>query len=347
MHKSARFLALTSAAILALAPAAGAQQCQPPAGQAYELALSSSPGANLKTAAFKTRITVNGQQREVLIDTGSSAINVPAALLQGVTPAVTGVYYSYVSSGRIYKGNWYLVKVTLPTIGATPGLSTDTLAVFGTTDTCSGTLEAPTDCLKLDPSDPLGMMGVSYNPYSLPTQVQGNPTNAFLALPATAANPGYVITASRVWLGIDGRTTGQFGQLPVTADKSGRLSPSGCISYTVGGNTGAPLCGTLLMDTGINHLYLTMPPNSCPPKSAVAVQVTAPDPAGAVLNWSYAANFGQATTSAAGSSGDNCVQETGTGGTNHTNTGRMVLAQYDYLYDGTCKAVGFRPVKPQ
>ncbi len=139
MHQSAKLLASVSAAALALAPTAMAQQpqCAPnPDAAVFELALDKVPGPDLKGTPFTTTITIAGKSRSVLIDTGSPAVNVPYAMLPpGATTLVKDAYYGYISSGNYYQGDWVLTQVTLsvkdPRTQQPTSLQTPVMPVFG------------------------------------------------------------------------------------------------------------------------------------------------------------------------------------------------------------------------
>jgi len=360
MHTSVT-LAVFVAVALALAPAAASAQgaCNSPGGSTYQLSLTSVPGADLKGKAFKTRITVNGHSHDVLIDTGSPAVNVPRSLLgSNVTVLSTNQQYGYVSSGNYYMGDWVLAAVSLTAKnakGQKVTLTTPQIPVFGATQSCHGKPPNVT-CKPLGANDGLGMMGIGYKPYKVPVTQQTTPPprspNVLLNLPETKNNPGYVIRADSFTVGVP--KGGGFKMVPLSGSGDS-LAPQGCIAYTAVNGQTDPVCGTLLMDTGINHLYLTMPTAAdCPAglgQKEVKVTVTAPPGAGAqpALHWVYTTAPQQATSIGAGSSGDNCVTEDQTKPSTgyHINTSRMLLADYDYLYDATCKAVGFHPVTKQ
>ena len=357
MHKPVKALAVSVAAVLALAPMAASAQgaCNSPGGATYQLSLTSVPRADLKGKAFRTSLTVNGQPHDVLLDTGSPAVNVPRSLLSNVTVLSTNQQYGYVSSGIYYMGDWVLASVSLTATdekGKTVTLTTPQMPVFGAIKSCHGKPPNAT-CKPLAAKDGLGMMGIGYKPYKVPVaQPPAQPllsTNVLLNLPETKNNSGYVISADSFTVGVP-KDSG-FKMVPLSGSGDS-LAPQGCIAYTAVNGQAGPFCGSLLMDTGINHLYLTMPTAAyCPAglgRKKVKVTVTAPSGAGAqpALHWVYTTAPRQATSTGAGSSGDNCATEDpakpATG--YHINTGRMLLADYNYLYDATCNAVGFHPV---
>jgi hypothetical protein len=270
-----------------------------------------------------------------------------------------------------YLGDWVLAKVEVSLASHRGGPATATsrvaIPVYGVTHTCKGEPAAPeyANCTPLPDNQPsyIGMMGISYKPFKVPVTVPnkdaGTLPSANLFMNLGSQTPGYIITADRLEVGLNEKNTQDFKTLPMVKAANGTLSPRTCITYAAENGTTTPLCGaTLLMDTGINHFYLTMPDKYCPansingkaPKGA-AFTLSAPDTNNPVLAFSFKVD--DPSSSPMMPAYVNCVTDTRDPSATpssalfHVNTGRMVLAGMDYMYRASdnpaCHVIGFRP----
>ena len=335
--------------------------------------LNPPPGRNLKTTPFRTSIKVGGGAvHGVEIDTGSPAIILPKSKIgKEATLLAEKQSYGYVSSGNTYLGDWVLAKVEVnldPRHGKpTVATSRAAIPVYGVTHTCKGAPAAPdyANCTPLSANQPshIGMLGISYKPFKVPVTVPnvdaGKLPSANLFLNLGSQTPGYIITADSIQVGLNQTNTQNFKTLPMVKTASGNVSPQTCITYETQKRTDKPLCGaTLLMDTGINHFYLTMPAQYCPANSTggkaptgATFTLSAPDTNNPVLAFSFKVD--DPSSSPMLPAYVNCATDTQASTSEpssaffHVNTGRMVLAGMDYMYRASdnlaCHVIGFRP----
>jgi hypothetical protein len=116
----------------------------------------------------------------------------------------------------------------------------------------------------------------------------------------------------------------------------------GCFSFS-GITGGGPFCGQLLMDTGISSMILALPdaqrPGSLTPTipDGTTIAISVPSSTSPSFSYSFTTS---ATTNA------NPMAPTSqrwASGAPFINTGRHVIASYDYLYDPGCGKVGLLP----
>jgi len=354
-----RFAARLTAAVMAIStPAAAlAQTCSYGTGAALSIALvPQAPGPNLMTTPFYAQVAVGGGgAHQVLVDTGSPAIAMALSKIgSNYTVLSQNQTYGYVSSGNYFMGDWVLANVSVTLAGGGSATTTAPIPVFGATQYC----ENKDNCQPLSDKQvaTFGMLGVGFKPFTVPGLAAGVTvpnTNLFMNLPVETQ--GYVITANSIQVGLNQANTANFKTLPAP----NATPPQTCISYTAANGQTGPFCGaTLLMDTGINHFYLTMPQGYCPANgdsqgvapNGTTVTLSAPSTQDPILNFTF--TVGGTGNPPMTPSYVNCVTETG--GTVppppsafHVNTGRMVVAGMDYMYNPQCGVVGFRPTTAQ
>lgn len=309
------------------------------------------------------------------LDTGSLGVIVPATELPKnanvIGPGPAGVTY-YDSSGNTYSGNYYLAPVRVQTNSGT--VMTQPIMVLAINKAfCSGP-RAPT-CNLSPPSPNLHYLGIGFDrPGSTPPGstlqdlIHTPAANAFLHI-TNASNgvdvtPGYAFYPSAsssttgLRLGIDPATAAShqlFNLTPNTAVPGDFLTEYGCYGFTT---TVPPVqfCGTLLLDIGIEEMFLDLPKAQWPAgtfDSNDKVPQTFPP-----INMSIIAGTGNqmhytfdAVQSCPSSSSPNAVapcyvqwSDTTKSNVISVNTGRRALYQYNYLYQGQCGQVGFKPV---
>ncbi|MBM7112382.1 hypothetical protein [Archangium primigenium] len=341
--------------------------CDDGTGESLSIQLHPAPGKALMQTPYRASIKVSGGPvHQVEIDTGSAAIILPKTLIgPDATLLSSGQSYGYVSSGNGYLGDWMLAKVEVALDqskgGPATATSSEPIPVFGVTHTCKGKpTPERTHCTALDEKPGhLGMMGIGYRPFTVPGQTARALPSTNLFMNLGRQTPGYVITSRSIQVGLNRENTQGFKTLPLVASANGQLAPRTCIRYATEEGKTKELCGaSLLMDTGINHFYLTMPAKYCPAKSldgrapkGAGFTLSAPDSKNPVLAFSF--KVGDPASSPMLPEYVNCVTEPGTPSTPpssdsfHVNTGRTVLAGMDYLYrasdDPACHVIGFRP----
>lgn len=318
---------------------------------------TSSPTTTLKTFA---------------LDTGSLGVIVPASELPNnadvIGPGPAGVTY-YDSSGNTYSGNYYLAPVRIQTDSAT--VVTQPIMVLAINNAyCSGPRTAT--CNMNPPTPNLHYMGVGFNrPGSTPPGstlqdlIHTPAANAFLHI--TNANngvdvtPGYILYPSAssgtagLRLGIDPSSASNyqtFNLSPNPAVPGDFLTEYGCYGFT---NIAQPaqFCGTLLLDIGIEEMFINLPRAQWPAgtyDSNKEVPVISPpinmSIIGGTANQMYY-TF-DAVQSCPSSTGPNAVapcyvqwEDSTATGIISVNTGRRALFRYHYFYQGQCGQVGF------
>jgi hypothetical protein len=282
-----------------------------------------------------------GPSHYLQMDTGSTGVVLPASVLgpKAVGPGLPG-QIEYTSDGKIFSGNYYLAPLKLSAGGASA--RTVPIRVLGVS------------AASCDPNYPdchvgsitsLGLVGVGFNRGPLgPTPPEQH--NAFLALTGiiqSSMDPGYVISANSITLGITAAQRSGFGLIKLQPGGSGPGdwdTEPGCFGFPqLTGFTS--FCGTLLMDTGIDSAIVGLPESQRPPSIAtsipngVSVQFAAPTMPSPSMSYTFTTGSGAlpAPTSIRWAAGSQPF----------VNTGRNLIASYDYLYDGGGGRVGFRP----
>ncbi|MDR3476412.1 MAG: hypothetical protein P4M14_00090 [Gammaproteobacteria bacterium] len=297
------------------------------------------------------------------IDTGSLGVVVPVSELPSnanvIGPGAPGVKY-YDSSGNTYSGNYYLAPVRVKL--ASGVVQTQPIMVLGINKAfCTG----PTtkSCYSQPPSPTLHYLGVGFNRNSTTTgDLFNSPTaNAFLhitdASNGTDLSPGYYLTPSDatptgLTLGIT--TSNNYNIVNLTPNPAvpGDFNPqAGCFSFPDSPQPNQ-FCGTALLDVGIDSMFIELPKAQWPAgthnaDNDVPVGVNMSILMGAVsapaLEYSFSAVDGNPPAYSPTPTVAQWVDSTGTGQI-FVNTGRRPLYIYDYLYDGQCGQVGFKPL---
>lgn len=325
------------------------------------------------------------------IDTGSTGIVIARQRIGPYTPVTDMTLPAniiYNSSDRVMVGQWVYTSVELSD-GKQTIITIPKLAVFAVDQICATrgrSMAPPFDCsIPTTPDEllELGMMGVGFDRGSTMGPPQVNP---FLRLPQMDAGTmqrGYIITArDGVTLGMTQTAIADFRFLPLHPERTraGEWQQArGCVALSGGGitNPGLPVCGNVLMDTGVDRMFVTyakgfpafdppFPENAgalwrcCPcistkrpPEptcfisgnaSTAGVTVTWPSDTNPVFTYaaSAPAQFfaDQPTPSAVFATSVATLQEQGANV--FVNTSRQLLYTADYLYDATCGRIGFR-----
>ncbi|SMH59334.1 hypothetical protein [Azospirillum agricola] len=217
-------------------------------------------------------------------------------------------------------------------------------------------------CVPVD--DGMGMMGVGYARGG-----RSSSMNSFLRLAAMdggAMHPGYIITQSNIQLGLTGTNTTGFAFTQLTPSAMPAPSshvkewnePPVTIAFQAGEPKPAPLTGSLLLDTGIADMLLTVPTAQRPgglvvPGSSLGQKppvIGDVVPAGTpftvtVTNADHAPILSyQATMGGAPPSPTYGSWRGATATANAFNLGRHALAAANYAYDAQCGRLGFQQV---
>ncbi len=288
-------------------------------------------------AGFRIRAALGGGLPHVFqVDTGSVGILVPRHALgpdyQGVDPS-RDVTFGYVSSKNVYHGQWVRVPV-----------------VLGVPALWDGTGDFPIAEIEVFAVDQPGNFngGVFGIGFAIGKLGDGGPaSNPLLSLTYmdVSVGAGYIVTTKGIEVGLSELSTNGFTFIGLDRDAAGKdwMQPLGTIQLTENFNSGD--FGTdlpFLMDTGIAEMILWVnanhPPLNLPSHHAFHAGITARISVPTVkptLQYSFVT--GDTSQSMAPS---HIEWRTGHG----INTGRMVLAGADYLYDSTAGRIGFRAI---
>lgn len=360
-----------------------------PTGRSVALQATGAKGAVFSVAGgYHLSVRVNGSDPAgVMVDTGSNALIVPSWKIKGfpADPAndrsglvVSGkLPYGYSSSANSYNG--YIIQVPVTVLGA-GGTSVDAenVQVFAITEVCG----SDKHCVAAtsDNSASVGMMGVGFQPTpGLVVNVAGGTapatrTNVFQQVPGVETHGWIFEPGGRIVVGLNAETTGDFSAwAPMVPARNGGLSPEGCVRVAEPGKPESqPLCGTMLLDTGMSKMNLWVysgaqgqapfcPPPPSDPKPGFdgatfpdQTKITLGSPGKApALNYQF-----DATTSPDGKSqasnnsaskgtpdGTYCTNVKGASASENAffNTGRMPLERYSFARNETCGTFAYRP----
>jgi hypothetical protein len=323
------------------------------------LSYANAPGERQDiTRVPKLRISFGDAPTEIVMDTGSTGILVSASRIPNIDalPSRGDGRLTYSSSGRVMIGRWVVTPVTI--IGGNGATArTAPMPVLAVTR-----IECTSWARRCTPTNnPRGvaMMGVGFGREHDHQTQSGPDRNPFLRI-AHIAEPtsdgesahemrrGYIVTRHGVHLGLTaGNTRGAFHMLKLDRmpnDRDWRES-SACISV----NNGKAACGTMLVDTGITTMFLTVPedqaaralrrgPNrsiTLAAGSKVAIAAGAAD----APQVSYTFAVGDRRNPLAP---DRITFIRRSGGAAFVNTGVHFLNGFDYLFDDDGGRVGFR-----
>ena len=293
-------------------------------------------------------LSLNGARpRWFGMDTGSTGIVVsaehfipgPGDLSQGPGRLV------YNSSGRVLSGEHWMTDVVIRRDEHTPVATARVQVLRVNRITC---LEHARDCRPEAEPRNVGFMGIGFDRGAAQaTAGSTSPKNPFVSLvslasgrPAGAVRPGYVITRTGVHLGMTPALTRHmaFVKLTPKAHPPGVPDWNGApMTVSVDGVTGR---GTMLMDTGINYMFLSPPAGArlehgrrAP--EGMRIELFMPDrqrPQPAFYEFRVGRNGNPLHPERVEVVRDATV---------FVNTGRMFLEGFDYLYDAIGGYVGY------
>jgi hypothetical protein len=340
--------ALVSASLLAGNQAAGQQ---PPWTQYRGLQTLDIPFANGSIAMDRVPqvwLKLHGSRPVRFgMDTGSTGIVVAAEhFIPGPNDIAEGPgRLVYNSSGRILNGERYTTEVEIRRDERTP-LATARVQVLRVSHiTC---LERARDCRPENNPRGVAFMGIGFDRTGAQGSEPGVPRNPFVSLvslasgaPLSSVRPGYIITREGVHLGLSAERTRGFAFVRLAANPASRPGvpewSAAPMAVSVDGVTGN---GTILVDTGINYMFLSPPDGTrlergrrAPEGSRITVFM--PDqrnPQPAYYGFTVGARGNPMHPERV-----EVVHDRGV----FVNTGRMFLEGFDYLYDAAGGYVGF------
>jgi hypothetical protein len=218
------------------------------------------------TRVPRLRISFGARSYDVVMDTGSTGVVVSAdkipniERLQSLGPGEL----TYSSSGRVMIGQWVVTPMTIA--GANGARVTTTpIPVLAVTR-----VECTPQARRCTPNDAprgISMLGIGFARRGDHQAQSGPDRNPFLnvaRLDGDGPNPtplrrGYIVTRRGVHVGLTAANTqGDFAyvKLARAADDRDWAATPACIAV----NGAAPAaCGTVLVDTGVTTMYLTVP----------------------------------------------------------------------------------------
>lgn len=301
-------------------------------------------------------LAIGGAVHRAVMDTGSTGVVMAATSIAGfgrLTPLGPGEI-TYTSSGRIMRG----VNVEVPvTIVGADGSQVTTRPIPVLAVTRIDCLRTARDCRPDAAPRRVAMLGIGFARARDRQPGAGPARNPFLNLPGmgatgAAAGPlgrGYVVTRQGVQVRLAREDGASFRKVALKRDAAaGDFAPvPACLALD---NRTPAACGTLLLDTGVATMFLTLPP-------AQTEGLETLDPRGArVLADGVALSIRPGPDAAApaygftvGDRDDAVVPErvilVGRGQRPpFVNTTVRALNAFDYLFDAEAGAVGFRPL---
>jgi len=301
------------------------------------------------------RVSFGGRSYGAIMDTGSTGVVVSADKIPNINslPSLGPGELTYSSSGRIMIGRWVATPLSIAG-GDGTRITTAPIAVLAVTR-----VECMPRARRCTPNPaPRGilMLGIGFGRRHDHQAQSGPEKNPFLniaTLKGNAANGermrrGYVVTRRGVHIGLTAASTGgdfAYIKLAATPDERDWAGAPACISV----NDAKPAaCGSLLMDTGVTAMYLTVPESQAPAELRTFNNVGPTLVAGTKLTISIpAADSPQALyTFAVGDEANPLAPRklnlVGGSRPPFVNTSLRFLNGFDYLYDAEGGFVGLR-----
>ncbi|MFZ5782512.1 MAG: hypothetical protein ACOY4R_20125 [Pseudomonadota bacterium] len=289
----------------------------------------------------------NGAPHRFGMDTGSTGIVVAAEHFvpaPGDEPAGPG-RLTYNSSGRVLMGERWITDVVIQRDERTP-LATARVEVLRVTHI--GCLDHARDCRPERNPRGVAFMGVGFGRNGAQGTTPGPPRNPFTSLaslasgaPLSSMRPGYIVTRTGVQLGMTAERTRGFAFVKLAPSPDSRPGmpewETAPVTVSVDGVSGD---GTILVDTGINYMFLSPPEGTrlrrgthTPAGTRVALFM--PDRRTPPAAY-YGFVVGRQDNPLHPERVD-VVRDRGI----FVNTGRMFLEGFDYLYDAMGGYVGY------
>jgi hypothetical protein len=295
-----------------------------------------------------------GRQHRAVMDTGSTGIVVAATSIPNIDqlPNRGPGTLTYTSSGRIMRGDWVVTPVTI-TGGSGASFTSAPIPVLAVRRI--DCLDNARSCSPNENPRHVAMIGVGFGRRGVQDGVSGPEKNPFLNPASKGAGPnaarrGYALTREGVQVGLGAANPGDaYVTVPLRWDDE-RKDWSGapaCIAI----NDRAPVCGSVLPDTGVSGMFMSLPSGqddgsmpsagtdrTLPPGTKVTISLAPEAPAGGAVS-SYSFRVGDAADPLAPSRlilvgrGDRPT---------YVNTGVHLLNGFDYLFDADKGVVGYR-----
>jgi hypothetical protein len=301
------------------------------------------------------RISFGGRGYDAVMDTGSTGVVVSADKIPNIDrlPSLGPGELTYASSGRIMIGRWVLTAMTIAggngtrvTTAPIPVLAVTRIECTPRARRCTPR-EAPrrTSMLGIGfgrPADRHVLGGRDKNPFLNVMTIDSDGRNA------ERIRRGYIVTRRGVHISLTAANTqGDFSYVKLAPAPDGRgwASTPACIAI----NDAKPAaCGSLLMDTGVTAMYLTVPESQAPaelrtfnnvgPTLVAGTKLTISIPAEDSLQALYTFTVGDDLNPLA----PRRLNLVDRAPTPFVNTSVRFLNGFDYLYDADGGFVGLR-----
>jgi hypothetical protein len=248
--------------IACLTAAAGAQDAAPDYERFREGVFLRYLNAEEGELREVPRIGLSFGERTVraVLDSGSTGIVVAAGLIPNFDSlaSVGEGKLTYTSSGRVMLGRWVVTPVTL--VGKNDAaVQTEPMPVLAVTHVeC---LRQARDCAPTDTPRDIAMVGIGFGREG-DQQSQSTPDkNPLLRVTGGSGERrrGYILSPQGVHVGLTGANTRgafAFTKLSRQQDRPDWSGIPACISLN--GQT-PPACGSMLVDTGVSVMFMTVP----------------------------------------------------------------------------------------
>jgi hypothetical protein len=291
-----------------------------------------------------------GADKIVKVDTGSRGLVVART---AIGPQATAIgqkgWIEYTSDGLILSGEYFLAPIRFHTTGST--VDTIPVRVLGVeSSSCDSNYP---HCTPLTDVNSMGELGVGYGNYAKASDTPTTEVNPFLELQAMqdgTARRGYIITRKAITLGLTASHEASFRPIKLPKPTGPTAGPAGlpgswgaapgCFALPDNGNQ--THCGTILVDTGIGTMIVGLAPAQRPPTmqdtipNGTRINIGIPTFTNPALGYTVTTG---ATDDPLAPQGNPAARWAQNGP--FVNTGRHLLAGYDYLFDADAGHIGF------
>lgn len=302
-------------------------------------------------------ISIGGEVHRAVMDTGSTGVVISATSIAdfATLPRLGPGRLTYSSSGRIMRGVHVRVPVTITGADGTR-LTTRPITVLAVTRI--DCLRTARNCRPSEAPRRVAMLGIGFARAHDGQPGAGPDRNPFLNLPGMgegqapgALGRGYVVGRQAVKVGLSAGDKAGFSRVKLAADPAAGDWAATPACLALDGRAPAA-CGSLLMDTGVTTMFLSLPDAQAEGLSTLGPRGEPVLAEGVVL----AISPGTGATAPAygftvGDRADPNVPEqvilVGHGRRPaFVNTTVRALNAFDYLFDADSGEVGFRPRLP-
>ncbi len=274
------------------------------------------------------------------LDSGSTGVVVAAAFIPNVDqlPVIGPGKLTYTSSGRVMEGSWVTTSLTLSGADGA-AVTTEPMPVLAVTRVAC--LETARDCTPNDDPRDIAMVGIGFA-READRQAESTPDkNPVLRVAGEGERRrGYVLTAEGIHVGLTRENTrGEFRFVKLERQDAlpdWKAVPA-CISIA---GQAPPACGSMLVDTGVGAMFMTVPPSQAPsaplPEGTAVAIAVGTEAANTPL---YAFTTGDRSSPLAPSTVHLSVSDSRV----FVNTSFHLLNGFDMLYDADGGYAAFRP----